>query len=456
MAGDGSKSNPWQTLSKVFDVRNKLFANAPATFIAGSGIIKPNPRAPIVSGDIIYLMSGEHGSVTIQGAFGQSKGPRLYGYDNAEFITIAAAPGETPIIKSLSIKGANKWLFSNLTFQSLQDVPSNLGQPFRSNSKTSDYFLVSLTGPNSNIILTSNTFMSQANVDGWTKNDWLQKRASGVVSIGGECLSYVGNYLKNIGFALGTQRSRRVLLARNKIDMFSDDGIDYGSSELVIEDNIITNSIDDGDGFHQDGIQGQPFGQDPVENVVINGNTVINQTRDLLFPANLQGIDEFDGVWRNVVITNNVVATNAYHGISYFGVSGLKIENNTVIGTNPRIPTWIMVGRSKDKRNSSDVIVTNNIATAFSISPDYHFDHNMMASLDSKTVKRFKPNSHVFADNEPMSIFVKYNISFHSFDLHLSLSRAIGSGDDRFAPLFDRDMRPRKAPVDLGAYVYRR
>ena len=454
MAGDGSRQHPWRTLEEVFDIHNHLIANAATVWRKGEGLIKPKPDAPIKSGDYIELMSGDHGKVSMQGNFGQK--PVLIGYDNSQFITIEASPGQAPVVEGLRIVGAGKWRFRNIIFEKRETDTSSVGEkPFTTTSGTGDYVFASLAGPNHDIIFEGNTFRTQADVSKWTIKDWLYKRASGITNVAPtKCLSISNNRFYNIGFAIGVQRANTVLIKNNIIDMFADDGIDYGSDNMVIEGNTITNSIDDGDGFHRDAMQGQPLGQIPVTNVTIRNNTVINQTKELIAPANLQGIDTFDGVWRNVVVTNNIVATNAYHGISYAGVDGIKIINNTVIGTNNKIITWINVGPSKDKRPSQNVIVRNNIATFFSVSPPDNFDHNMMASLSSDAVKKFKPSPHIIADEQPQAIFQKYNNSFFSYNFKLTPSRAIGTGSPVDAPRYGRDGTLRGSPPDLGALVY--
>ena len=452
MAGDGSRQHPWRTLEEVFDVHNHLIANAATVWIKGEGLIKPKLDAPIKSGDYIELMSGDHGRVSMQGYFGQK--PVLAGYNNSQFITIEAAPGQLPVIESLRILGAGKWRFKRIIFEK-GPISLVAEKPFTTTSRTGDYNLAILTGPNHDIVFDENVFRTQADVSKWTVKDWLYKRASGISNAAPtRCLSISNNKFYNIGFAIGVQRANTVLIKDNTIDMFADDGIDYGSDNMVIEGNTITNSIDDGDGFHRDAMQGQPLGQIPVTNVTIRNNTVINQTKELIAPANLQGIDTFDGVWRDVTVTNNIVATNAYHGIAYAGVDGIKIINNTVIGTNNKVITWITVGPSKNKRPSQNVIVRNNIATFFVVNPADNFDHNMMASLSSDAVKKFKPSSHIIADQQPQAIFQKYNNSFFSYNFKLTPSRAIGTGSPVDAPRYGREGALRGSPPDLGALVY--
>ena len=459
MAGDGSKSHPWLTLAAVFDVRNRLIANAPATYIAGIGIIQPNPNAPIKSGDTIYLMTGNHGAPMLQGYFGS--GTTLNGYNNTSFITVAAAPGQTPVVSQLTLLGVGKWLFQGITFQSLQNVPSNNGQPFTNSNNTSDYNLVGMGGPTSDVIFDHDKFLSQADVSSWTVNDFLSKRVSGFTATGGSCHTLTNNTFTNIGFAIGTQKVQNVLIRHNVIDTFTDDGIDYGSNNTVIDGNVIMNCINDGDGFHDDGMQGQPFdATTPIVNTTITNNVVINQAKPLVGTSDLQGIDAFDGIWQNVLVANNVVVTNDYHGITFYGANHISIVNNTVIGTATQIgqgiSTWIDVSPSKTGQPSTAVTVRNNIAATFQIVAASAFiDHNVLATMNTNLIQYFHPSAAIAAAVTTTSVLTAFNPSTFSYDPRLLNSTAVvGAGSVSLAPRLDIRGYVRGKRVDLGALKY--
>ena len=112
-------------------------------------------------------------------------------------------------------------------------------------------------------------------------------------------------------------------------------------------------------------------------NVVINSNWVVN-----LNPAAdnyLQGITIFDGKWDGLKVSNNLVVTNTWHGISLYGVNNALVVNNTVIATkSEKFPTWLTVRSAKDKEPSQHVVVRNNIATQVSVEgTDVTVDHNI-------------------------------------------------------------------------------
>jgi hypothetical protein len=67
---------------------------------------------PIAPGDEILLMSGNYGNVWIS----------IWNAEisNSAFVTIARAPGQTPVLKSLLVARTNAWAFNGLKVQSLQ------------------------------------------------------------------------------------------------------------------------------------------------------------------------------------------------------------------------------------------------------------------------------------------------------------------------------------------------
>jgi hypothetical protein len=382
LKGDGSKAKPWRTLGDV--ISNNLIASAPSRWdntLRRNVITSPN--APIKPGDTIYLMTGNHGTVTIQGYYGTT----LVGYNQSQFITIMAGPGQIPVIQQLNIIGGSHFIFRGISFLGT----NNTGSYATAYSNGSDFGFVNIRGPHDNIIFDQNRFISAADVSGWSISDWISKRASGITEGGGSCLAITNNTFKNIGFGIRTQKSQHVLIQNNTIDYFTDDGIDYGSDDLTIDGNTITNSIEDGDGFHRDGMQGQPYNeQTTISNVTITNNKVIRiaDPRNP-YPGFLQGIDAFDGQWSNVTVKGNFIVTDAGDGLVFFGSHNITISGNTVMGDSGRLlpcygmtlsqcegqsvqPTnsttpALRVTKSKTGVPSSNVYVTNNFLTGMAI-----------------------------------------------------------------------------------------
>ncbi len=144
--GDGSRLRPWHTLAEV--IAANMISTAPSNMVRKQPY---NANPPIKPGDTIFLMTGNHGAITLQGFYSS-----LIGYNNNQFITIAAAPGQLPVISQLQIMGGSHWVIRGITFTS--NAPPG----------ASDYTLLTLKGPHDNIIVDGNKFLSQADVRGWS------------------------------------------------------------------------------------------------------------------------------------------------------------------------------------------------------------------------------------------------------------------------------------------------
>src|SRR5688572_13590150 len=86
-AGDGSSANPWRTLQAVVAanlIETRNWQSLP--YQPGLSLVTVNPGAPVKAEDTLWLRSGYHGQVVIQGAY------------NASAITVAAQPGHVPQI----------------------------------------------------------------------------------------------------------------------------------------------------------------------------------------------------------------------------------------------------------------------------------------------------------------------------------------------------------------------
>ena len=91
-AGDGSADRPWRPIQEVFDagwVESRQWAQRPYT--RQSELVTKNVGAPVHAGDTIWLRSGYHGDLLIDG------------YYNQDDITLAAEVGHDPRLSSLRI-----------------------------------------------------------------------------------------------------------------------------------------------------------------------------------------------------------------------------------------------------------------------------------------------------------------------------------------------------------------
>jgi parallel beta-helix repeat protein len=415
MNNDGSQTFPWRTLEEVVKAGFIATKHYASPYRPGATLELHNQLGIVRGGDAIYLRSGNHGSID------------LYGAVNSDFITIEAESGQTPILNSLSLAGASKWAFKGLTIQ---------------NTKTTlvGFLNHSFLGPTDNIIFEGNHLWTQPDIRMWTRQDWVNQGAAIGIDDQASCATIRDNELRNIrrGIVVGGDDA---LIERNVIDNFGDDAIDITASRITVRGNRISNSHDIGDDNHNDAIQGWTVGGAINRDTVIDGNTIVVSTNQALPLASyMQGISVFDGHWENIQITNNIVVTNAWHGISLYGVRGCRIINNTVVGIDPAVATWIGVFNMKEETGGtppSDVIVRNNIATRYNLMvPGIVADHNIIAT-------------------DPRRLFVNFDVVRAQYDLHiLPNSRARGAGLADQAPRFDISGRARTSPFDAGAYVW--
>ena len=430
MNGDGSQSRPWSTLEAV------LNANLINGQDRASGVVH--------AGDLIYLMTGNHGNIHIDPWYSGTK------VANTDFITIQAAPSNTPVINSLEFQNASYWVFRGLT---IQNPPNYTGRGY----------LTSFSGVN-NILFDSNVLYSVPNAVAWTPSDWATSSSSyGIYIDGVTSCTFSNNKISTVenGAYLG---GNGILFTGNTIDYFANDGIEFSSSNSVISQNIVTNHYGRwNDGLHHDGMQGwTEWNQTSTTNVVIDRNMIIASTGKYstipVVPTGvgddyLQGLTIFDGVWSNVTITNNVVAAaGVYHGMSFYGMTNATIENNTLISQGGNNQTWIGVFNSATGAPPVNVVVRNNIGNSFgtNATTGVVFDHNLSFVSIGLPVDANIPIV------DPLKVFVKYSPSTASFDFSLrSGSPAIGTGSSAGAPTVDFTGKTRNTrKIDIGAYAY--
>ncbi len=203
------------------------------------------------------------------------------------------------------------------------------------------------------------------------------------------------------------------LFQNNTIDNVAHDFIDFTGSDLYIIGNILTNHHDVNDGYHNDFLQGWTVaGVAFSQNIFIDSNRLIPSTDPNTSPGLIQGISIFDGVFKNLTITNNVICTAAYHGIAMLGVQGCQIVNNSVVQTDPRYRTWIAVLKSKVGLAPTNTIVANNVAPFFNLStvPEIITSHNIVST-------------------DPQTLFTTCDINSKQYNLYPSNNSAlIGAG----------------------------
>lgn len=426
-AGDGSASAPWQSLQAVLDadlVESRDWPSLP--YQAGMSLVPVNAGAPIRAGDTVLLRSGYYGDVVIGSLY------------NAATITIAAETGHTPRLRSLLVQAAQNWALRGLSISPSHAATNTPTTMARINSH--NHF-----GPTWDIELSDSDLFSVADASSWSAQDWISLASSGI-NVGGDRISVRDNRLRNLRFGISVGGEDAVI-QRNLIDGFSADGLRGLGDRGLFEYNRVQNIKvgDPPDSNHDDGFQSWSVGptgvgSGEVTGVVLRGNVFISSTSlDDPLRTSMQGIGCFDGFFVDWTVENNVVITDHWHGISFYGMRDSRIINNTVIDINSASPgpPWIMVHAHKDGRPSSNVVVRNNLATDFSLAGNsLASDHNLE-----------------FAQASAGALFIA-----PPFDMHLlPATAAVDSGSAVLAPPFDIDgtPRPQGPGFDLGAYEWR-
>jgi hypothetical protein len=481
--GAGSQAAPWNNLQALVQAEPgytyPLLTIAPYRQVPVPGqpaVNTTGPKAgPIAPGDEILLMSGNYGDVFIGGLPAE--------ISNTSFVTVAAAPGQTPVLTSLFIGETHMWLFDGLKVQSLQPAA-------RSGNALVQIKDGGATFPTSDIVLENMTISSQDNAEAWSKAQWITNARNGFFAqstAGGtntKCISFTGSHISNVRTGAGLLADQLVF-SSNQIDHFGDDGLDYAASNLAITKNNLHDNLDVGDGNHEDAMQGVigvlPPGAavNRLQNILIDSNWVVRQTDpELSFPTYLQGIDAFDSDWTNVTVTNNVVITSACWGIDFSSIHNGLIANNTVVEdglfATPGCSASVSVGdRTHEGTSSSNTAIRNNLASqvnVYNLDSGVEADHNVAMSGASPEMSWYvngapqyigKPgtytNGNILDSGGPKSEFVNFSPATLTYNVMLkSGAQAIGAGTAAGAPTIDILGVTRTAPYAVGAYSYPR
>jgi parallel beta-helix repeat protein len=395
MTNSGTSSLPWSTLQAVFE--------ADKTFSAG---------------DTIFLKSGYHGLPVIKGI-------------NSDYVVIQNQSKHTPTAKKLMTVGASKWIISGLKVS-----PENAGLYEKGDIVYID--------KNSSYITLKNCYVcSTASIDGWTQADIAARFGRGIAVSGPHCL-VTNNLVKQTSFVIEVRETATgTCVTCNTIDGFSGDGMRGLADSCNFEYNrvqacySIDRNPDDGFQSWSKNAAGTS-GEGTVSNVVLRGNIFINQVdENQPYPTTwgMQGIGCFDGFYDNWIVENNIVITDMWHGIAFYGARNCRIANNTVV-KNPinklnKTP-WIGVYNHRTRGVSEGNIVINNITPSISSSEGSELSNNILTQD-----------------------YASYFVNWNGYDLHLkSGSTAIDFGTSINAPSLDFDKKPRRSIPDSGAFEY--
>ncbi len=423
--GDGSAGDPWRTLEEVWEsglIETRHWSTLP--YVNGATLKTINAGAPVKAGDRLILRDGFHGEFWVRGAY------------NADTITIVAQDGHVPRLNRVLLSAAANW-----TLRGLSISPSHA--PIYSSGTMVEIENHGYHGPSWSVVIEDCDIFSVDDASGWSGSDWVDLAAS-AINVEGERVSVLRNHLRNVRHGI-TVSGDHAEIRRNTIDGFSADGLrglgDYGLFEYNEVKNAFAGSAH-GDGNHDDGFQSWSFGPGgvgtgEVRGVVLRGNKFVNaEDPDHPLVSTLQGIGCFDGFFVDWVVENNVVITDHWHGISFYGMRDSRVVNNTVVDLNATAPgpAWLLVRADKDDVPSENTVVRNNLAATISVS-------GINMSNDSNVE---------FAN--PAQYFVDPPLDVHL----LEAGPGVNNGSAIEPPALDaeRIARPQGPGIDLGAYEW--
>jgi hypothetical protein len=421
-AGNGSATSPWRTLQTVLDAKVETRDWESHPYQPGLALVPRNPGAPVKAGDTLWLRSGYHGALVVQSAY------------NTAPVTIAAAPGHVPRLKSLLVQAAQHWVLRGLSISPSHAPP--LAPITVVNVRDHGFF-----GPAGDVSIEDSDVFTVDDASSWSAAERVNVASSGI-SVGADRVTVRGCRVRNVRFGIGVDGAD-ARIQGNVVDGFSADGLRGLGDRGLFEYNRVENNYveDPPDANHDDGFQSWSVGPGgvgtgEVRGVTLRGNVFVHHWNSgHPLRSSMQAIGCFDGFFVDWVVENNVVVTDHWHGISFLGMRDSRIVNNTVIDLEPGSPgpPWIMVAPHKDGRPSENVVVRNNLSADFSLEgTNVVADHNL----------EFTDAAALFAAPP--------------FDLHLrpTATAAIDAGSPASAPLLDAERipRPQEGGVDRGAY----
>lgn len=217
----------------------------------------------------------------------------------------------------------------------------------------------------------------------WPLEYWVQTWRAGGIRLRGPDNAIFNSTLTGVAFGITTMGDRTEVRG-NRVDGFSGDAMRGLGDGSIFANNHAQNSfkVDDNhdDGFQSWATKRDADGRKTVSDIIVENNTILEWVGPPNHPlrGKLQGIGLFDGMYRNFTIRNNMIAINAYHGISIYAGVDSTITNNTVVNISgmPAGNPWIMLSDNRNGWESGITTVTNNVAMGYRGIPDWK-THNM-------------------------------------------------------------------------------
>ncbi len=383
----------------------------------------------------VILRTGNHGAVS------------LNTLNPAHSIHFQAYEDEEPIFSQLNIKNSSHLYFQAIT---IDGSLSHLGRDnFMVNSDETSHFLS----------FDKMLIKSADDSSIWLKADWYANSIGGM-RLQGEDINVSNSLITNVYHAVMLD-GNRAYYAHNTIDNFAGDAIRGLGDDSTYEYNTVRDCyIDDYDIQHDDAFQAFRTVADnnyKIKNVTLRGNKILlfeDPITQFVIDNNLigtlmQGMINTDGHADSWIVENNLVVSNRDHGISLYGATSCRVQNNTVVKhpyftdtVMPRIYLDDMKKVGQEHSNTSNTI-RNNISTVMTT---WTFDASSIIENNHDINEKDRSNL--------INLFADYD--HHNFHLKSS-SSALDVGVNTEVTDKDADGLERvyNGTVDLGAFEYR-
>ncbi|MEP2026794.1 Ig-like domain-containing protein, partial [Reichenbachiella sp.] len=406
-SNDGSEANPWGSFS---------------TALATGKVIE--------DGDLIYLLSGEHGV------------PYISSKNFTNGVTVRTLSGQDASLSGLIIANSKNWTFSDVKIDG------------SSSGLSKDGFLVTGDVNSTDLTFKNCLIQSAAESSTWTKSDWYAN-AKGGMDMRGENIVVEHTTIKNTYHAMSL-RGDNSRATSNLIDNFAGDGIRGLGQFQTFEYNTVRDCyVEDYDTNHDDAFQTYILTGDPKsEGMILRFNTILLFEDPItqfvidndLIGESMQGIIITDGYPDAWVVENNLLVTDHYHGISLYGARNSRVQNNTVIKhpyfSDSKIP-WVLIDdNSKTGQTNFNNTVRNNLASDITFDK---FDEtstvegNLQIGLNSSS-----SYDDYFQDYEDYNFLTKAESPAINAGVNTDLTELDLAGNQRLA----------NGTVDAGAYEY--
>lgn len=364
--GDGSAAHPWDAnglkamfadgdskplpagyhksllATQSYDHYPHLAPNGTRWGVDGIGF----DATQVQPGDKVLLANGRYGDIGISGPHNVDP---VTG--KTKWITFDVETGAKPVLSTISVTGAQGFLFQHIQFVSTLDDGSALnGGDFVKVSDGGTAATATLDIEfNADVMQSATAMPTQINADGsyksgWTQAQWNSKVRNGAQIIGSvagnltQCVSMTNNTIRFVTGGVAVSQAEYTTVWQNDVDYFVGDAFDaYSTSLVTFSHNYGLDRVDDGNGTHTDSLQlafnggNHSTAANPWHDIVIQNNTFIRLAHpDNPFPGYLQGIFLTNDAYDKVIVTENVIVTAACAGITITATNSL-VANNTVV-----------------------------------------------------------------------------------------------------------------------------